>query len=283
MNNSHKHVYKRGSMPLYKSAQAQTANDEVVIYQPESHHSMDTIEVEEPQGFHFDFPSIPKGDLEVSEQDNDNKPAASRKHGPKDIWDWQAYGIDGLLGWVQERITHMPTHTGETAGIERLIAYLKRLNGEISKAISTDFEGKIDVKTLEGARRWIHESINTLEDAQEKLIEKHYKKHKAASTEGGMVKEARTPYNGGIVVTVPILISRCARVCINGTVSAGHDLESLFNEQVKKYALSTREQAELIQHIEDMGFIIKSDRLFLPEEEVEITNGRGDLASNYPA
>lgn len=271
-------------MPLNKSAQAHTDQDEVIMFEPEQPHSPDVIEVDEPQGFHFNFPSIPKSDvIEVGEHESRPAPSGPSKSGPKDIWDWQAHGIDGLLGWVQERISNMPTHTGETSGIERLISYFKRLNSEISKAISTDFEGKIDVKTLEGARRWLHDSINTLEDAQEKLVEKHYKKRKAAGLKDGIVKEAGTSFPNGVVISVPLLISRCARVCINGTISAGHDIEELYNLQVKKYSLDVREQAELAQHIEDMGFPLRADRLMNVNEDVVIEDGKGDLMSNYYA
>jgi hypothetical protein len=267
-------------MPLFKSADAHSTNDEVIIFEPEApQHNV--IEVEEPQGFQFNFPSVPEADtIEVSDMGHEEPAASHKEKGPKDIWDWQSHGIEKLLNWVQERLNTMPTHTGETSGIERLMHYLKRLNSEISKAISTDFEGKIDVKTLEGARKWIYNTIHTLKKANDDMVAKHYEKA-ASDTDGKMVKEARTPYNGGIIVTVPLLISRCARVCINGTVSAGHDPEKLYSEQVKKYALNVREQAELAQHLEDMGFPLRTDRLMNVDEEVEIENGRGDLASNY--
>lgn len=276
---------RRGYMPLYKSAQAHSEHDEVIIFEPEKAKAHDIIKVEEPQGFRFDFPFMPEAKMiEVSEAPHTAIHNVEKTSTPKDIWDWQTHGVKGLLGWVQDRINSMPTHTGETSGIERLINYLKRLNVEISKAISTDFEGHIDVKTLESARRWIYDTIGTLEDAYEALMDKHYKKKKSyTNVDDKMVKEARTPYTGGIIVTVPLIISRCARVCINGTVSAGHDLSKLYSEQVKKYSLNTREQAELAQHLEDMGFPLRTDRLMLPDEEIIVQDGRGDLSSNYYA
>lgn len=269
-------------MPLYKSAQAHSEN-EVIIYEDQPHPE-DVIEMNKPEGFSFNFPHIPEaGTIEVSDGPSESGVRESRKEGPKDPWDWQAGGMAQLMAWVQDRLNNIPDMSGnETTAIERAMSYLKKLNGEISRAISNDYDGEIDVKMMEVARKWIFQAINTLEATLDKIHGSHYKKKKS-SMEEGMVKEARTPYTGGIIVTVPLIISRCARVCINGAVSAGHDLPSLFAEQVKKYSLTVREVAELAQHLSDMGFPIREDRLFLPTEEVFIDDGRGDLASNYKA
>lgn len=272
-------------MPLYKSAQLEPKN-EVIIFDDRPQFD-DVVEMHHPEEtFSFSFPQIPEaGVIEVSEDDNSETPVKSKKeNGPKDAWDWQAGGMPNLMVWVQERLNHIPDMSGsETTALERAMSYLKRLNNEISRAISNDFDGEIDVKMMEVARKWIFEAISKLEDVLEQNHEHHYKKKKSSSEEGGIVKEARTPYTGGIIVTVPLLISRCARLCVNATVSAGHDLPKLYEEQVKKYSLNIREQAELMQHLEDLGFPLRSDRLFLPDEEVNVRDGKGDLASNYKA
>ncbi|CAN5951418.1 unnamed protein product [Sphagnum jensenii] len=96
-----------------------------------------------------------------------------------------------------------------------------------------------------------------------------------------MIKEARTAYTGGIIVTVPLLISRIARMLINGSISNGQSIESMYANQVKKFALTLREQAELAQHMEDMGFPVVWDREYVPGDEISVGSGTGELATGY--
>jgi hypothetical protein len=66
-------------------------------------------------------------------------------------------------------------------------------------------------------------------------------------------------------------------------VSAGHDMNVMMDEQIKKYALTDREQAELLQLIEDMGYQVRRDRGYKRDEEIDVTKGQFDWASQYPA
>lgn len=268
-------------MPLFKSA-SPTPENEVILFE-EKPLMEDVVELHEPKTHQFVFPSLPTpGIIEVHEPGHE--PKQHKEKGPKDRWDWQSIGLHKFMDWCQDRLNSIPDVSGnETTAIERAISYLKRFNKEISNAISTDYDGEIDVKAIEVVRKWIFDSISTLEEILEQRHNNDYSKKKATDGDLKIVKEARTPFSGGIIVSVPLLISRCARVCINGTVSAGHDITRLYNDQVKKYSLNIREQAELAQHLEDMGFPLRTDRLMLPDEEIQIDNGRGDLASNYKA
>lgn len=266
-------------MSLYKSADEHPVN-EVIIYDQEP-EANDVVEMHEPAAFSFNFPSIPEpGVLEVSENDMPNESHKGKDLEVKDPWEWQSGGMKNFLAWVQDRLNSVPTPGEETTGVERCISYLKRFNNEISKAISNDYNGEIDVKTLEVARRWIYKSMQTLEDTYEKLTDSHYRKKKS-SDESGMLKEARTPYTGGIVVTVPILISTIARSLINGHVSSGKDITDLYKKQVKKFSLDIRDQASLMQHLQDMGMSLKVDRFYLADEEVPITDNEGELSTQY--
>lgn len=278
-------------MPLFKSAQVQTMSmpeNKVILFEEElPHQEDDIVEVShQPKEFEFNFPHIPvSGVIEVSEKNPENILPQKRREEKYDPWDWNSKGLHNFVHWIQDRLNNIPDMShGFSASFIRAKSYLERLDREMSKAISTDYDGEIDVKTMETARKWIRESIEKLEDAEEKICGSEKSKKKSSIEEDGkIIKEARTPYTGGIIVTVPLLISRCARVCINGTVSAGHDLTKLFEEQVKKYSLNKREIAELAQHLEDMGYPLRTDRLMLPDEEIVVEEGRGDLASNYYA
>lgn len=299
-------------MPLYKSSQLMNADDdfesfgdedEVVLYDEKpskddviemhdpDHHSDETIEIS------FKLPPLPGSDadipIEVSTDDeveveskgkdkdkNDLKPGNLEVADP---WDYRA-AADPLV-WVRDRLASIPRHSGrETAGIERAIAYLKRLNGEMSKAASNDFDGKIDITKFEEARREIYSAIERLEEAKNKLETSQYKKKKA-EVNPEMVKEGqKATHVGGIIVTVPIFISRLARICINGQVSAGHDIEDLYGRLVKKHALDNQQQAELMQLLCDMGYPLRRDRGFDVNELIDETSSDNfDWAANYPA
>jgi hypothetical protein len=289
-------------MPLYKSAQATISIDEledlagkddVVLYE-EKPSPEDVIEMHKPneaQEIVFKLAPLPGSDVQELEVSTDDPIEVEDKSDTKDEkplevadpWNWHSGG--DVLGWVKERFNSIPKHTGrETAGIERAIAYLKRINSEMSKAAAGDYDGKIDISKFEEARKEIYSAIERLEDAKEKLEETHYKKKKG-SKESELVKEAqKTTAVGGIIVTVPLIISSIARMCINGTISAGHDLEKLYAHAVKKYKLDDREQLELKQLLCDMNMPIKFDRGLMPDEKFDPKSSDNyDFASNYPA
>jgi hypothetical protein len=66
-------------------------------------------------------------------------------------------------------------------------------------------------------------------------------------------------------------------------VSAGHDAEQSFKDQVKEYDLDKREQAELMQLLADMGMPVFQNRGYSLDEDVDFTNGKYDWMSNYQA
>lgn len=303
-------------MPLYKSSQVMDSDDienfgdedEVILYdeipskddviemhQPDEvdheHKDLDGIEIS------FKLPALPGSnieELEVSsddpievEEDEDKNDLKSNEKPEElevlDPWDWQGSmkknGPNAFLHWVKERFSRIPRHNGETVGVERAISYLKKVNAEISKAISNDYDEKINVGHLEGARKEIYSAIERLE----KYLQES--KKSKASFNSDLVKEGqKSTHVGGIIVTVPIFISRLARICINGTVSAGHDMEDLYSRLVKKYALDDVKQAELMQLLSDMGYPLRRDRGFNVNELIDQTSSDNmDWAANYPA
>lgn len=213
---------------------------------------------------------------------------------PKDIeisddpWGWS---VKAFLPWLSKKMQGIPSHSGrDTAGLERAIAYLERLDREISKAVRLDLDNEIAIDALEKARDEIQRGIERLEDRLEKVKSSKYpgKKKKlkkaAEANEEGLVKEGKATHVGGIVVSVPLFISYLARVLINGTVSAGHDIEDMFKKLDKKFKLTDREKAELMQLLSDMNYPVRRDRGFLVDEEIDTTSSDNfDWAANYPA
>lgn len=239
-----------------------------------------------------DIPGAPDaGPIEVEEkpskkeEKSDSQDAKDKAKVKDSKWSWESFGFEGFVSWINTKLKEVPKHTGrDTAGIERAIAYLSRLDSEISKAMRSDIDGELDAQTIEDVREKIEDGLDRLKERLDQISDgkKKGKIKKNSSESYEIVKEAGTPTIQGIVVTVPLLIHRLARVLINGTVSAGHDISDMFVKLVKKYDLTKREQAELQQLVADMGYPVSlMNRGFAPGEEFDLRDGDFDFASNY--
>lgn len=202
-------------------------------------------------------------------------------------WDWESRGATGFIAWIKERFDDVPQHNGmDTAGLERAVSYLEKLDNEISRAMRLDLDGELDANQIEKVRSMIDGGVARLHDRLDKIKQqkKNSRKKKSADSymEDTIVKEAQKITGvQGVFVTVDLLTSMIARVCVNGMVSGGHDIEHTFDEQAKKYSLNKRERACVIQLIEDMGIAMRRDRGYTPEEEVHVEDGDFDWGSNF--
>lgn len=232
----------------------------------------------------------PEPPIEVSEHDHEDKAQAvdedPAKAAKNEKWDWGKRGPTGFIAWVKERCDDVPKHSGyDTAGLERAVAYLERLDNEVSKAMRMDLDGELDANQIEKVRSIIDNGVERLHDRLDKVksSKKKTRKKKSDYVSDGLVKEAQKITGvSGVFVTVPLLISRIARVCINGMVSAGHDIEDLYERQVKFYKLDNREQAEVMQLLSDMGYAVRQDRGFMPDQDIDVADSDNmDWAANY--
>ena len=225
---------------------------------------LNTPDPQEPALEVFDDNSV----MEVDDND-------ARKAKKNEKWDWQSKGATGFIAWVKERFSAVPGHSGyDSAGLERAKSFLEKLDDEISKAMRLDLDGELDADKIEKVRSQIDDGIARIQGRLDKVIKVKKNKRKKAKAEaiedGVFIKEAQKITGvTGIVVTVPLLISRIARLCANGMVSAGHDLEEIYREQVKKYSLNIREQAEVTQLLLDMGYALRMDRGIDPDEDFD--------------
>jgi hypothetical protein len=275
--------------------------------------------------------------LQVEDKEEEKKEDPKEAKNAK--WDWSKHGPKGFVVWVKERLSACPKHSGyDSAGLERAMAYMEKLDSEISKAMRMDLDSELDANQVEKVRTQIDDGIARLRDRLDKVKDSKKsskKKKKTASDlqpqikdvltrwadediqtyvednsvpgeewdiqkaihqianggeepgfEGAWIKTAQKIYGvgSGVMITVPLLISRIARVCVNGTISAGHDIEDLYNRQVKKWALSEREQAEVQQLLFDMGYPLRQDRGFMPDDDLEVYDTDNmDWAANYKA
>jgi hypothetical protein len=229
----------------------------------------DNIEVsEDPHEVIFNLDKIPGApdaqDIVVENEGDDDDIEVEADPADSDAWKWEH---SSFLPWLSKMFKSVPPHSGyDTTGLEKAIAYFEALDREISKAMRTDFKDEIDAAQAERAREQIENGLERLLDRLESVKVDKYKRHKKKKSkswaeDSGIVKEAQKATNiTGITITVPLLISRIARVCINGMVSAGHDIEDIFKRQVDEYTLDKREQAELSQLLSDMGYPMMQDR-----------------------
>ncbi len=258
-------------------------DNEVVLYQ-DMPSAEDVIEMHAPEGateITFHLPFLPGADELVEVLDDDlavetkgdtkeekEKDKSKASDQPKD------------LNWAKQYIDNVPKHRGETLGLERAKSYLNRGLGQLSKIIQDDHKGKIDISKAEDARIVMEDGISRLE----KELAKRTQKKKAAA-EVGIDKKASTPING-IMITVPLKLSRIARVCINATISGGKSIEDIFKKQSEKWKLDDNEQADLIQLMEDMGFPMRRDRGFRVDDEEPYgysSEKNFDYSPNYQA
>jgi hypothetical protein len=229
--------------------------------------------------------------LHVEEKEDANDAKKSKDSGKNEKWDWSKHGPHGFAAWIKVRLEDVPKHSGyDSAGLERAMAYMEKLDSEISKAMRMDLDGELDANQIEKVRSELDEGLSRLQSRLEKVKDskKSSRKKKKAEyvvDEDGFVKEAQKIMGvQGVYITVPLLIARLARICVNGTVSAGHDIEDLYGRQVKKFALNDREQAELMQLLFDMGYPLRQDRGFMPDDDLEVSDSDNmDWAANYRA
>ena len=266
---------------------AMDSEDMVVVEDegsPDDGHEQIMFVLPEIPGADDDSPIVVEepASLEVAEEE----PVEVEEPNP---WDWQSKGLGNFLGWLKGMMEGVPRHSGrDTSGLERAVAYFQALEKEISKAMRMDFKSEISAAHAEEARSQILDGIDRMVDRLEKLNASKYKrgKTKKAEEELGLVKEAnKAPRISGIVISVPLLISRLARVCINGMVSGGHDIEDTFHKLAKEYELTKREKAELEQLIIDMGYLHSSsvDRGFDLDHQKEPTSpDQFDFGTQFP-
>jgi ElaB/YqjD/DUF883 family membrane-anchored ribosome-binding protein len=230
-----------------------------------------------------DLPGAPPGTLDPQIEEVVEVDESSKEPKIENDWNWSENKGE-FVAWVKEKITKVPKHSGyDIAGLERAISYLEKLDSEISKAMRADHKGVLDANLVEEVRSQIESGIDSLQNRIDKVKESKKSKKKTAGTTNEMVKSAgAVGVQNGIVVTVPLLIARIARVCVNSAVSAGHDMGAVYQDQVKKYSLNLREQAELQQLLSDMGVALPNvDFGYAPGEERDLSNGKYNFVTNY--
>lgn len=100
--------------------------------------------------------------------------------------------LGSFMDWINDKITNLPTHSGKTtAGCERVIAHLKMLDKEISKAIARDTDCLLDDQAVEKFRKDIRKMVKKLEKRHKEINDAYdADDEKYAELDGGLTKEA---------------------------------------------------------------------------------------------
>jgi len=123
----------------------ETAEMETVAFEPQEIMVMD---------------EMPLSDLVIVEE-----PAAKP---PGDYEETQDLG--GFMDWITKKMNSLPPHSGKTtAGCERVIAHLKMLDKEISKAIARDVDCMLDDQAVEKFRKEIRKMVKKLEKRHKEI------------------------------------------------------------------------------------------------------------------
>lgn len=261
-----------------------TPNDNVFEVKEESKEEEDKkdvdIKIVDPEVVVFEFegalPGAPEAIedpvLEVVEEEEKEAPKESKKKNDK--WDWESKGATGFFEWVKEMFNKVPSHTGyDSAGLERAVSFLEKLDEEISRAMKSDLDGELDAHKIAEIRNRIDDGLEKLLDRLDKVkknTKSKRRKKRSSLDQNEIVKEGQKITGvQGPFITVSMLIAGIVRTCINAEVSAGHDIEDSFNKLAKKYDLSDRERFEAINLLFDMGYPMRIDRGLIDEENTD--------------
>jgi len=261
------------------------------MHDPEQAHS--NIEVSEPHEFEIVVQDLPGVDqlnpekekeLEVvdddvsmnaSDSDENSKKSKSKEKDKFDLKSILHKGQNAVLSAASELLNNVPKHSGyDESGLERAIKYMEKFDDAISDVMCADLDGVLDANKVEEIRSKVDDGIARLHARYDKISKKRSRKKKSEEMLG-MVKEAQSTKAvaiQGIVITVPILILRAAQTIANGVVTAGKDIEDLFERQCKEYAFDKREKMELISLLENMGHYIRRDLGVPLDQEIDQTS-----------
>jgi hypothetical protein len=173
--------------------------------------------------------------------------------------------------------------------MERSLGQWKALDGHCSQALRGDYEGTLEVDSLDKTRRFIETTIDALEDALHAMTDmkksrKNQRRRRGENELDSLTKEATAPHFNGFQMIITPFQRAIVGSMINGKVSGGRNMEELYAEAKKKYSLNDREELEILAILADFGYPIFKDRLRLGDnEDPSRDEGFGEWMSSYHA
>jgi hypothetical protein len=172
--------------------------------------------------------------LEVSEDEN---------FSPIEYSEWES--PEDFENYVFASARKVPAvFDGSKNSFKRAFAYLEKLSEEITNGVEQDASyAELNEQQLR--------SLDLVEEGIESALSDI-----SAAVQGKMTKTATK--SSGYVYYVNPFIHSLARVLINGKVSQGKNIETLYATLNKKYKLNDREHLELMFTLNDFGHPIRS-------------------------
>jgi len=222
-----------------------------------------------------------------------------------------------FITYLRDKLSSVPKHSGNTVpGCERAVAFMKGLGGEISQAMRSDYEGKIDESEIDSYRKQIEEGIDRLEGqikklrgkrasdtnirlvsngdcnkceattpmwhniAEDKMVCLSCEGEEAAANSDAITKEAGLPV---INVFITPFERAIVGTIINSKVSAGKNIEETYMHMKNKYNFTPREELGIQQLIMDYGYPFNKDRGRLNEKSDPAANDGIEWPAQYHA
>lgn len=277
------------------------AEEMVVEEDPEDNMSLNEIIVEDDTSDNL----IPGSPVQYVED-------APEKEEEKKDTNWADDGDHGkFIEHIQARITKIPPHSGNTIpGCERALSYLKSIESEISKAMRSDLDGKVDEQKIDDIRKDIANMCSRLDNRINQLRKKASVVQaqvyfdgtcaKCGSTapvwhdaiedkdvcvnceeeSGDLSKKASTPV---IKVFMTPFERAVVGIMINATVSGGKNIEEVYGKLKNKYNFTPREELAIQQLVADHGYPVYKDRGLLNEDSDPASGNGVDWQTNYHA
>lgn len=222
--------------------------------------------------------------------------------------------------YLESKLKNVPRHNGENIpGCERAKHYIKECQRELSQAMRSDTQGRLDDIWADQQNKKMNDMIHRLDQQMEYLKSKDVLP-KAASVETRLIAEGTcsacnsvapmwhdtdgdrlvclhcnadlTSDEGTLskVATTPVLnvymtgFERAiVATMINSSVSAGKNIEDTYMLLKNKYNFTPREELAIQQLVADYGYPVFKDRGRL-NEAADPAEGNGvDWATNYHA
>lgn len=177
---------------------------------------------------------------------------------------------------------------------ERALGQYKRLNGHVSRALQSDYDGVLNIGSIDRLRQLLEQNIEAIErmlESHKDMKKRRRQVRRRASDESvcpscsaplweegdqtvclacgqeGLKKEAGTPHFEGLQYQISAFERAIVGTLINAVVSGGRNMEELFAKLEKKYDLSPRERIAVQQILADMGYPVFKDRARIGEDE----------------
>lgn len=197
----------------------------------------------------------------------------------------ETHDVEKFHDFLQEEMDRIKSPLAARSSLsemERAYNQWLELDKNVSKALRSDYESKLNVPVIDKQRVVIQNNIDQLQYLLDG-IKKTKRNRKAEDNNGDIIKEANTPKHTGLQTIMTLFESAIVRSLINGVVSGGRNMEELFEIAKEKYDISEREELAIFQAITDLGYPTFKDRLRIGDDDQDVSDSEnfGEWQTQY--